>query len=109
MNIGVGSFGPMLIGKDSLEFGKELGQGAFGTVNEATWNSPDGPVHVAVKQITDTSRDVQDALLKEASVMTSLKHVNIVQFWGICLPHATASKCAMEMTAILKSKSVFQV
>ena len=43
-------------------------------------------VHVAVKEIRRPSAEVKDELLKEAAVMASLDHENVVRFLGICLP-----------------------
>ena len=41
---------------------------------------------VAVKEIRRPSAEVKDELLKEAAVMASLDHTNVVRFLGICLP-----------------------
>lgn len=70
------------INYNEIEFGKELGRGAFGIVFRAKWRLID----VAVKKLLTnqlTEKQINE-FLSEASVMSSIKpHKNIVQLYGI--------------------------
>ncbi|XP_062516474.1 uncharacterized protein LOC134191860 isoform X2 [Corticium candelabrum] len=88
-----GVAGPVMIDYSALTMGKDLGEGAFGSVMQASWKQPDGTnKEVAVKSISQEARpNDRDAFLKEASMMVSLRHRNIVQMLGISLPPGTKS------------------
>jgi hypothetical protein len=61
-----------------------LGQGSFGEVRLATWNS----VEVAVKVLRQRDNSPGDALKnlrREAMMLKDLRHPNIVQFFGMAL------------------------
>ncbi|XP_065828764.1 uncharacterized protein [Oscarella lobularis] len=96
------SKGPVLIKKSDLDFGKEIGKGAFGVVRKATWNTSSKEcLDVAVKEIRRPSAEVKDELLKEAAVMASLDHTNVVRFLGICLPLTAKSEDAIMLVSEL--------
>ncbi|XP_065836872.1 tyrosine-protein kinase JAK2-like [Oscarella lobularis] len=97
------TFGPRsIIKKSNLDFGKELGKGAFGVVRKATWNTSSKEcLDVAVKEIRRPSAEVKDELLKKAAVMASLDHTNVVRFLGICLPLTAKSEDAIMLVSEL--------
>lgn len=87
------------IDEKELLLGNKIGQGSFGVVYRALWHH----TPVAVKRLLEKESDasfsgelgsghldesgalaVFEALQKEAGMMASLRHPNIVQFLGIC-------------------------
>eukprot|EP00112_Aurelia_sp_Birch-Aquarium-sp1_P004767 Seg1541.1 transcript_id=Seg1541.1/GoldUCD/mRNA.D3Y31 product="Tyrosine-protein kinase CSK" protein_id=Seg1541.1/GoldUCD/D3Y31 len=56
-----------------------IGSGEFAVVYKGTYKGQD----VAIKKLKDDSEAAQ-SFLSEASVMTTLRHKNLVQFQGIC-------------------------
>ncbi len=72
-----------LIKRSELQFGKELGRGAAGTVFKGTWKGSE----VAIKQLPLYMTEYDPQLLaefkKETTVMCKLRHPNIVQFFGL--------------------------
>ncbi|KAI9352727.1 kinase-like domain-containing protein [Obelidium mucronatum] len=67
-----------------------LGNGSFGNVYSAYW----GRTQVAVKSVKETAK--RDLILVEASIMSRLRHPNIVEFWGIYEPNPTEIYLVME-------------
>lgn len=67
------------IQRQELVLGNVLGSGNFGDVYEATWKTQ----KVAVKTLK--GEDAMEDFLAEASVMTRLRHKNLVQLLGVCL------------------------
>ncbi|XP_064607929.1 tyrosine-protein kinase CSK-like isoform X2 [Liolophura sinensis] len=62
-----------------LQLGEPLGDGEFGTVYKATYKGKT----VAAKSLKETTSKAVQSFLKEASVMTSLRHPNLVQLIGV--------------------------
>ena len=61
-----------------------LGSGQFGTVAQAVWHSPDGPVDVAVKTLKEQALEEEKLkFLQEAVIMGQFHHPNIVQLYGV--------------------------
>lgn len=63
-----------------LKMGESLGKGEFADVHQAEYKGE----LVAVKTLKEDGPAAQ-ALLEEASVMTSLQHINLVSLRGICI------------------------
>ena len=61
-----------------------LGSGQFGEVNKGVWQSPHGPVEVAVKTLKREASE-EDAIrfLQEAAIMGQFRHPNIVELLGV--------------------------
>ena len=61
-----------------------LGSGQFGEVNKGVWQSPHGPVEVAVKTLKRGASE-EDAVrfLQEAAIMGQFRHPNIVELLGV--------------------------
>ncbi|XP_022330713.1 tyrosine-protein kinase CSK-like isoform X1 [Crassostrea virginica] len=72
--------GGWVIQKKDLQEIELIGRGEFGDVYKGLYKNQ----FVAVKQLKDQDRAAQ-AFLKEASVMTSLRHPNLVQLIGVVL------------------------
>lgn len=72
--------GGWVIQKKDLQEIELIGRGEFGDVYKGLYKNQ----FVAVKQLKDQDRAAQ-ASLKEASVMTSLRHPNLVQLIGVVL------------------------
>ncbi|XP_003384571.3 PREDICTED: uncharacterized protein LOC100631392 [Amphimedon queenslandica] len=61
-----------------------LGSGQFGSVNKGVWESPTGPVDVAIKTLNNnTSEDEKVKFLQEAAIMGQFHHPNIVKLHGM--------------------------
>ena len=65
---------------DDLKSKDVIGRGAFGLVFKATYNGET----VVVKKILGESLGEEDCFLKEAKLINSVKHENIVLFKGFC-------------------------
>ncbi|XP_063955968.1 tyrosine-protein kinase CSK-like [Lytechinus pictus] len=68
------------INNKDIQLGSCIGAGNFGDVLQGTYQGR----KVAIKQVKDNSTAAQ-AFLAEASVMTTLKHPNLVQLLGVVL------------------------
>ncbi|KAL5004292.1 hypothetical protein ScPMuIL_017748 [Solemya velum] len=69
-----------VINQKELHMGEKIGKGEFGAVLRGTYKGS----AVAIKQLKDTDNAAQ-SFLKEASVMTSLRHQNLVQLIGVVI------------------------
>ncbi|KAK7499721.1 hypothetical protein BaRGS_00009062 [Batillaria attramentaria] len=72
--------GGWVIQKHDLHIGESIGKGDFGDVFKGTYKGQ----AVAIKQLKDKDRGEQ-SFLQEASVMTSLRHDNLVRLIGVVL------------------------
>jgi serine/threonine protein kinase len=63
-----------------IEEKKVIGRGSYGIVYKAQYISED----VIVKKILSESIDEEDSFIKEARLIRSLKHRNIVSFKAFC-------------------------
>lgn len=72
--------GGWVINAEYLDIKEPIGKGEFGDVYKGCYNQQ----LVAVKQLKDRNRAAQ-TFLKEASVMTSMRHPNLVQLIGVVL------------------------
>lgn len=79
-----------IINFTELQLGKKLGEGAYGVVYMAVMLRTGQRVAVKtlVKKDSDDSRAFEEMqeFKDEATLMTSLKHPNLVCMLGICLP-----------------------
>lgn len=63
---------------------EHLGSGQFGTVNKGIWQSPSGPVTVAVKQLQLKAIELDRVrFLQEAAIMGQFYHPNVVTLHGV--------------------------
>ena len=63
---------------------RHLGSGQFGTVKKGVWQSPEGSVEVAVKQLKLGATEVDRVkFLQEAAIMGQFYHPNVVQLHGV--------------------------
>lgn len=78
----------VLVERDQLTLGKELGKGEFGSVFEAVFTPENGPdIKVAVKTLRvgfHNQDDLHD-FLKEAEIMKNFDHENVVRLLGVTL------------------------
>ncbi|CAL4059384.1 unnamed protein product, partial [Meganyctiphanes norvegica] len=73
------------ISMDSLQVGRSLGTGEFGSVLMALWVSPSGDkIDVAVKTLNDNNKVNRQNFMREASIMMNLNHPHIVKLVGVC-------------------------
>nr|XP_053624499.1 activated Cdc42 kinase-like [Plodia interpunctella] len=75
-----------IISIEDITINKELGMGQFGVVQQGTWNTGSQRLQVAIKclgheRMTSNSTE----FLKEAAVMHSIEHPNIVRLYGVVL------------------------
>ncbi|KOB70466.1 putative tyrosine-protein kinase pr2 [Operophtera brumata] len=71
---------------EDITINKELGMGQFGVVQQGTWTAGNQRLQVAIKclgheRMTSNSTE----FLKEAAVMHSIEHPNIVRLYGVVL------------------------
>ncbi len=73
---------PIEVSFTELKFGKELGQGGFGTVYKGEW----AHLVVAIKKLNlnKLSADSKKSFISEAQLMSQLRHPYIVTFYKIC-------------------------
>lgn len=77
---------PLMIQTEDLKLGKELGSGEFGAVYRGTWTRRgQPPVEVAVKTLRQEALGRSDEFLREANLMSRLKHPHVVNLLGVCL------------------------
>ncbi|CAH0745928.1 unnamed protein product [Diatraea saccharalis] len=75
-----------IISIEDITINKELGMGQFGVVQQGTWSTGTQRLQVAIKclgheRMTSNSTE----FLKEAAVMHSIEHPNIVRLYGVVL------------------------
>ncbi|KAL0902670.1 hypothetical protein ABMA27_000491 [Loxostege sticticalis] len=75
-----------IISIEDITINKELGMGQFGVVQQGTWSTGNQRLQVAIKclgheRMTSNSTE----FLKEAAVMHSIEHPNIVRLYGVVL------------------------
>ncbi|XP_037299847.1 activated Cdc42 kinase-like isoform X3 [Manduca sexta] len=75
-----------IISIEDITINKELGMGQFGVVQQGTWTTGNQRLQVAIKclgheRMTSNSTE----FLKEAAVMHSIEHPNIVRLFGVVL------------------------
>ncbi|XP_065899449.1 ephrin type-A receptor 2-like isoform X2 [Dysidea avara] len=74
------------ISPTSVELGKEIGSGQFGTVFHGVWNHDDQVEQVAVKILHDGATEMDRIkLLKEAAIIEQFSHANIVKLCGVVI------------------------
>jgi len=68
---------------------EQLGEGAFGRVYMGRYGngpSEDDYVLVAIKVLKDDmSKDAKEDFEREAELLSTLEHPNIVHFYGVCI------------------------
>jgi serine/threonine protein kinase len=74
-----------LVGNEELELTAPIGKGSFGEVYRGKWRG----VEVAIKRMLIDDMETVTSFMKEASLMSTLRHPNIVQFLGASIkpPH----------------------
>ncbi|XP_037868105.1 activated Cdc42 kinase-like isoform X2 [Bombyx mori] len=75
-----------IISIEDITINKELGMGQFGVVQQGTWTTGNQRLQVAIKCLGNermTSNSTE--FLKEAAVMHSIEHPNIVRLFGVVL------------------------
>ncbi|XP_051285550.1 tyrosine-protein kinase receptor TYRO3 isoform X2 [Dicentrarchus labrax] len=78
----------VLVERDKLTLGKELGRGEFGSVYEGVYTSDEGvDIKVAVKTMRVGIHSQEDLheFLREAEIMKNFDHENVVRLVGVTL------------------------
>ncbi|CAH2067731.1 unnamed protein product, partial [Iphiclides podalirius] len=79
-------FASHLVSRDEFELREELGCGAHGHVRVAVLRRPrQPPLAVAAKMPAEERLQDEADLIREAGVLATLKHKNVVRFLGVCL------------------------
>lgn len=79
-------FSSNLVSRNQFELREELGFGAYGRVSVAVLRRPGAPPHaVAAKEPAMERLQDEAELIREADVLASLHHENIIRFEGVCL------------------------
>ncbi|KAG8195414.1 hypothetical protein JTE90_013872 [Oedothorax gibbosus] len=76
-----------IIPKDSIVINKELGVGEFGVVQQGVWTNEEGErIQVAIKCLNeDRMQKNHMEFLKEAAIMHTIDHENVVRLYGVVL------------------------
>lgn len=77
---------PRELPRDALQLGANLGKGKFGSVMQASLNDVEADLAypVALKQIAeDAPLEASLDILKEAALMTQLRHANVIRINGV--------------------------
>ncbi|XP_075990467.1 activated Cdc42 kinase-like isoform X3 [Anticarsia gemmatalis] len=75
-----------IISIEDITINKELGKGQFGVVQQGTWTAGSQRHQVAIKCLGQERMTSNSAeFLKEAAVMHSIEHQNIVRLYGVVL------------------------
>lgn len=79
--------GKQIIPADSIVSNKTLGEGEFGVVQQGIWTTEnDEKVQVAIKCLSrDRMQNGVPEFLKEANIMQTIDHENIVRMFGVVL------------------------
>lgn len=79
--------GKQIIPADSIVANKTLGEGEFGVVQQGIWTTEnDEKVQVAIKCLSrDRMQNGVPEFLKEANIMQTIDHENIVRMFGVVL------------------------
>jgi len=80
------SLDTFLIKSEQINIGQEIGRGGFGIVYKGTWEYSDSPI--AIKQLlegNDISSEAKKEFKKEVTIMSQLKHPNVLVCYGFYL------------------------
>nr|XP_017031433.1 activated Cdc42 kinase-like isoform X2 [Drosophila kikkawai] len=91
-----------IIPADSISVNKQLGTGEFGIVQQGVWTNGSERIQVAIKCLCrERMQSNPMEFLKEAAIMHSIEHENIVRLYGVVL--ATDSLMLVTELAHLRS------
>ncbi|XP_011196238.1 activated Cdc42 kinase-like isoform X1 [Zeugodacus cucurbitae] len=91
-----------IIPADSITVNKQLGTGEFGIVQQGVWTNGTERIQVAIKCLCrERMQSNPMEFLKEAAIMHSIEHENIVRLYGVVL--ATDSLMLVTELAHLRS------
>ncbi|CAO1398964.1 unnamed protein product, partial [Diamesa hyperborea] len=75
-----------IIPLDSISVNKQLGVGEFGIVQQGVWTNGNDRIQVAIKCLCrERMQSNPMEFLKEAAIMHSIEHENIVRLYGVVL------------------------
>ncbi|XP_018549395.1 tyrosine-protein kinase receptor TYRO3 isoform X1 [Lates calcarifer] len=93
----------VLVERDKLTLGKELGKGEFGSVYEGIFTSVEGmDIKVAVKTMRVGIHSQEDLheFLREAEIMKNFDHENVVRLLGVTLQREQDSRLPVPMVIL---------
>lgn len=89
-----------IICTEDITINKELGKGQFGVVQQGTWTTGNQRLQVAIKCLGQERMTANSTeFLKEAAVMHSIEHPNIVRLYGVVL-HSEALMLVTELAPL---------
>jgi len=94
--------GKQIISSDCIEVTKNLGEGEFGIVQQGLWTTEEGEkVEVAIKCLSrDRLENGTQEFLKEAGLMQTIDHENIVRMYGVVLDKENSLMLVTELAAM---------
>ncbi|XP_029382825.1 tyrosine-protein kinase receptor TYRO3 [Echeneis naucrates] len=93
----------VLIARNKLTLGKELGKGEFGSVYEGVFNAEEGlHIKVAVKtmKVGIYNQEELHEFLREAEIMKSFDHENVVKLLGVTLQREQGSSLPVPLVLL---------
>ncbi|XP_054736937.1 activated Cdc42 kinase-like [Anastrepha obliqua] len=94
-----------IIPADSITVNKQLGTGEFGIVQQGVWTNGTDRIQVAIKCLCrERMQSNPMEFLKEAAIMHSIEHENIVRLYGVVL----ASDSLMLVTELAHLRSLLE-
>eukprot|EP00930_Biecheleria_cincta_P069659 TRINITY_DN57370_c0_g1_i1.p1 TRINITY_DN57370_c0_g1~~TRINITY_DN57370_c0_g1_i1.p1 ORF type:complete len:297 (-),score=58.10 TRINITY_DN57370_c0_g1_i1:71-961(-) len=71
------------IQEHDIEMGGVVGSGCTASVHQGTWLKDGQMITVAIKKMNDILQSQQQSVARECSVLSRVRHTNLVQFYGI--------------------------
>ncbi|XP_037899268.1 activated Cdc42 kinase-like [Glossina fuscipes] len=94
-----------IIPADAISVNKKLGTGEFGIVQQGVWTNGTERIQVAIKCLCrERMQSNPMEFLKEAAIMHSIEHENIVRLYGVVL----ATDSLMLVTELAHLRSLFE-
>ncbi|XP_068147133.1 activated Cdc42 kinase-like isoform X2 [Drosophila tropicalis] len=95
-----------IIPADAISVNKQLGTGEFGIVQQGVWTNGSERIQVAIKCLCrERMQSNPMEFLKEAAIMHSIEHENIVRLYGVVL----ATDSLMLVTELAHLRSLLEV
>ena len=90
------------IQRNDLELFQEIGSGGFGRIYRARWLINDHIVAVKVLHSTHLNNETRQIFFNELSVLNSVRHPNIVTFYGASQRRLVCIDYSLDCNSLIK-------